>query len=139
MEMGQIAEFLEHLGWSHQAMTDAVMRAHYQGVFGTTKVLLHVHNSGLRIAINPVLERPAESGGWGQSVNKLVLALNRESQSVRIGLDQDGDLYVKVDLPAQNLSFEQFVYVLLNICQVSEQLTVPVLQAHAYDTIGVRA
>ena len=133
MNMGQIGQYLGQLGWQHQAMTDAVMRAHYQGAFGVTKVLFHVHDSGLRMAINPILERPVESGGWSRSVNKLVLALNQESPSIRIGLDREGDLYVKVDLPKQELSFEQFTYVLMNLCQVSEQLTVPVLQAQAYD------
>ena len=130
--MGQISGFLKHLGLSHQSMTDAVIKAHYQGAFGLTKVLFHVHDEGLRIAINPVLERPTELG-WSQSVNKLVLALNHQSPNIRIGLDRDGDLYVKVDLPKQDLSFEQFTYILLNICQVSDQLTVPVLQAQAYD------
>ena len=119
-------------------MTDAVLKAHYQGAFGITKVLFHVHDAGLRIAINPVLERP-DKEGWSRSVNKLVLALNQQSPSIRIGLDREGDLYVKLDLATQELNFEQFTYVLLNICQVSEQLTVPVLQAQAYDRINAVA
>jgi len=46
-----------------------------------------------------------------------------------------GDVYVKVDLPAEGLDFEQFSYVLFNLCQVAEQLMVPVLQAQAYDRL----
>lgn len=115
-------------------MTDSIVVGYYQGAFGVAKVLFHVHNAGLRIAINPVLERPIESSGWSRSVSALVLALNQESPSIRIGLDREGDLYVKVDLPKQDLTFEQFTYVLMNLCQVSDQLTVPVLQAQAYDT-----
>ena len=132
MQMGQISEFLGQLGWPHQAMTEAVIAAEYKGAFGITKVLLHVHDAGLRIAINPVLEKP-EQVGWSRSVNKLVASLDRESHGIRMGFDKAGDLYVKVDLPEQKLNFEQFVYVLLNVCQISEQLTVPVLQAQAYD------
>ena len=115
-------------------MTSSVMKAYHQGAFGVTKVLFHAHDAGLRIAINPVLEKPVDSMGWSRSVHKLVLALNQESPSIRIGLDREGDLYVKVDLPKQDLSFEQFTYVLMNLCQVSDQLIVPVLQAQAYDT-----
>ncbi|MEI6806491.1 MAG: hypothetical protein WCK49_08315 [Myxococcaceae bacterium] len=132
MEMNRISEFLGQLGWPQQAMTDAVLTAEYKGAFGITKVLFHAHEAGLRIAINPVLEK-SEQSGWSRSVNKLIASLDRESHGVRIGFDKAGDIYVKVDLPEQELNFEQFVYVLLNVCQISEQLTVPVLQAQAYD------
>lgn len=132
MQMSRISEFLGQLGWPYQAMTDSVITAEYKGAFGATKVLLHVHEGGLRIAINPVLEKP-EQLEWSKSVNKLVTSLDRESHGIRMGFDSAGDLFVKVDLPEQELNFEQFVYVLLNVCQISEQLTVPVLQAQAYD------
>lgn len=135
MQLGQISEFLEHLGWGSQQLTDAVIGSRYRGAFGDTRVLFHAHDTGLCIAIGPVLERPVQAG-WGRSVNKLVLALDHESPSIRIRLNREGDLYVKVDLPRQELSFEQFTYALLNICQVSEQLTVPILQAQAYDQIS---
>ncbi|MEI6790200.1 MAG: YbjN domain-containing protein [Myxococcaceae bacterium] len=135
MNLAQISEFLEHLGWSYKALTDSVLKADYKGVFGISKVFFYVHDGGLRIAINPVLEKPLEAGSWGASVHKLVTALNHESPSVRMGLDRAGDLFVKVELPKQDLSFEQFTYALLNLCQVSEQLTVPVLQAQAYDKL----
>lgn len=131
--MLQVAQFLESMGWQHQLMAESVMKGQYQGVFGVTKVLFHVHQAGLRMAINPVLEKPVDSGGWGPSVTRLIAALNRESPSIQIGLDREGDLYVKLDLPKQELDFQQFTYVLLNLCQVSEQLTVPVLQAQAYE------
>lgn len=134
MTLSQLAQFLENLGWSYQIMTDSVLSCQYQGTFGSTKVLLHLHHAGLRIAINPVLQKPVETGSWGMSVNKLIAALNHESPNIRIGLDREGDLYVKLDLPTQNINFDQFTYVLLNVCQVSEQLMVPVLQAQAYDS-----
>ena len=135
MNLAQISEFLEHLGWSYKPLTDTVLKADYKGVFGVSKVFFYVHDGDLRMAINPVLEKPAERGSWSDSVGKLVAALNHESPSIRMGLDKSGDLFVKVDLPKQDLSFEQFTYALLNLCQVSEQLTVPVLQAQAYDNL----
>ncbi|MES2503460.1 MAG: YbjN domain-containing protein [Myxococcota bacterium] len=133
MTFNELTEFLDNLGWPHQAMTDSVAKSLYSGSFGPTKVLFHVNPAGLRIAINPVLEKPSETGAWGKSVAQLVKKLNQESANIRIGLDSEGDIYVKLDLPKQQLSFDQFVYVLVNFCQVSDQLTVPVLQAQAYD------
>ncbi len=139
MSPGQVAEFLEHLGWSYQLMTDSVLRTQYKGIFGNTKILLHVHEGGMRMAINPVLDKPLDPGGWNHSVARLLVALNRESPNIRIGLDKEGDLYVKVDLAPQSLNFAQFSYILMNLCKVSEQLTVPVLQAQAYEHSMARA
>ena len=132
MTLAQVARFLENLGWPYQIMADSVIKGQYKGLLGVTKVLFHVHESGLRIAINPIMEKPLETGAWSVSVNRLIVSLDKESPSIRIGLDREGDLYVKVDLPKQELTFEQFSYVLLNLCRVSEQLVVPVLQAQAY-------
>jgi hypothetical protein len=126
--------YLGEMGWPHDLVTDSVIRTQYEGHFGQVKVMLHVHELGLRMAINPVLSRPSDGQDWGKSVANLVVALNEESQMIQVGLDREGDVYVKVDLPLVQLEYEQFVYVIFSLCQVSEQLMVPVLQAHAYDT-----
>ena len=125
--------YLGELGWPHELVSEAVVSAAYQGQFGSVKVMLQTAQNGVRMAINPVLQRPL--GGWGKSVARLVKILNEEAHLIRVGLDNDGDVYVKVDLPAEGLDFEQFSYVLFNLCQVAEQLMVPVLQAQAYDRL----
>lgn len=127
----RIWEYLGELGWPHDLAAQNVIRTHYDGHFGKVKVMIHIQEVALRMAINPVLSRP--EAGWGDSVNKLVKALNEESHMIRVGIDREGDVYVKVDLPSQQLEFDQFVYVLFNLCQVAEQLLVPVLQANVYD------
>ena len=82
--------------------------------------------------INPVLQKQ-DGEAWGDSVLKLIETLNNEINVIQAGMDSEGDIFVKVELPLTDLGFEQFAYVILNLCQVSEQLLVPVLQAHAYD------
>lgn len=123
--------FLGDLGWPHDLVADNVIRAQYDGHFDPVKVMIQMRTDRLRLAINPVLPKPGE--GWGGSVHRLVDSLNAESHMINVGFDREGDLFVKVDLPSADIEFEQFVYVLFNLCQVSEQLLVPVLQAKAYD------
>jgi len=128
----QVAEFLEQLGWEHETVSEETVRTNYHGQFGIEKVMINIYEEGLMIAINPVLKQPA--GGWGPSVSQLIRILTNEIHLIRVGIDDDGDVFVKVDLPSDNLTFEEFVYVLINLCQVAEQLYVPILQANAYDT-----
>lgn len=136
MEQGavtQINGFLEQLGWVHDSMSQNIIRTQYDGRFGPVKVVIHTHVNGVMIAINPVINKPIQ--GWGPSVAKLIGLLNREIHLIRVGLDTEGDIFVRVDLPTNQLLFDEFVYVLFNICHVSEQLLVPVLQADAYDRL----
>lgn len=130
-QVRKIWEYLGDLGWPHDLVADNIIRAQYDGHFDPIKVIIQLRTDRMRMAINPVMPRP--DTGWGDSVKRLVEALNTESQMVNVGFDREGDLYVKVDLPSMEIEFEQFVYVLFNLCQVSEQLLVPVLQARAYD------
>lgn len=129
----KIWEYLGELGWPHDLVADNIIRAQYDGHFDPVKVMIQLRPDRMRMAINPVLPRPEV--GWGGSVQRLVTALNAESQMINVGFDREGDLFVKVDLPSAEIEFEQFVYVLFNLCQVSEQLLVPVLQARAYDDV----
>jgi hypothetical protein len=131
IQVRKIWEFLGDLGWPHDLVADNIIRAQYEGHFDPVKVIIQMRSDRMRMAINPVLPRPEI--GWGGSVRRLVESLNAESQMINVGFDREGDLFVKVDLPSMEIEFEQFVYVLFNLCQVSEQLLVPVLQARAYD------
>jgi len=132
--INHIWDYLNEIGWSHDLVADNVIRAEYEGHFGVTKVMLHLHGEGLRIAINPIVAKPV--AGWGRSVSGLVRTLGQERQVVNVGFDSEGDIYVKAEMAGDRLTFEQFVYVLFNLCQVSEQLMVPVLQAQAFDNLG---
>lgn len=127
----KIWEFLGELGWPHDVVAQNIIKTQYDGHFGPVKVMIQVRTEGLRMAINPVLAAPEE--GWQDSVKRLLRTLDAESQMINVGFDKEGDIFVKVDLPSADIEFEQFVYVLFNLCQVSEQLLVPVLQARAYD------
>lgn len=130
--MEQVGEFLDQLGWSFESVSDSMLSTHYHGQFGIEKVMVHHLDDSLAVAINPVLQQPP--GGWGPSVSQLIQILTNEIHLIRVGIDEDGDTFVKVELPTENLTFEEFVYVLINLCQVAEQLFVPILQANAYDT-----
>ncbi len=129
----RILAFLAQLGWPQDVVAENVIRTKYDGYFGEVKVMVHNHDKGVMMAINPVIARPVE--GWGVSVIRLVQTLSQEIYLIKVGIDKEGDIYLRVDLPVEELDYEQFSFVLFNLCQVSEQLQVPILQANVYDSL----
>lgn len=130
----RIIGFLTDLAWEKEALADDVVRTKYVGFFGEVKILIHTHENGVMLAINPVIPKPQE--GWGQSVARLLQTLSTEVHLIKVGIDKEGDVYLRVDLPKEELNFEQFSFVLFNLCQVCEQLQVPILQANVYDNLA---
>lgn len=130
----RIIGFLTDLAWTKEILADDVVRTKYDGFFGEVKILIHTHASGIMMAINPVIPKPER--GWGQSVMRLLQTLSGEVHLIKVGVDKEGDIYLRVDLPQEELTFEQFSFVLFNICQVCEQLQVPILQANVYDNMA---
>lgn len=133
----QIWDYLSELKIRKEYATQSMMRAYHPGIFGEIKVMIQAHESGVMISVNPVVERPFD--GWGDAVQKLIVALNKQAHLVQVGQDQDGDVYVKVELPLQDIIFGEFLSVFLSICRIAEDLLVPVWQAHVYDNFNKKA
>jgi len=130
----QIWGYLEELHSKKEYAAENMIRAFYQGIYGPIKLMIYAHEKGVMVSVNPVVERPED--GWGKSVRELIRTLDSQGHMVRIGQDEDGDIYVKVDLPSNEVIFGEFVNVFLSLCRISEDLLVPIWQAHAYDRMS---
>ena len=132
LALSNLKKYLGELGWPSKEVAANLLRIDYEGRFGLVQVMAHIQMGKLTLAVDPVLPKP--KGGWQRSVHGVVGALNAGANVIEVGLDRSGDVFVKASLPSEPLPFEQFVYVLLNLCRIAEQLTVPILQAQAYHT-----
>jgi hypothetical protein len=83
------------------------------------------------MVIDPVVDRLGTK--WGDAVVQLVAAMGQEIHHIGIGIDEEGDLYVKVSLPIAHVNLERFHCLLLGLCQVAENMLLPILQANAFD------
>lgn len=128
----EIIEFLRQLEWPSEAMSKKVVRTYYKGEFGVSEVIIHIGTNDICMVIDPVVDRIGASN-WGEAVVRLVLAMGEEIRHIGIGLDEDGDLFVKVNLPLEHVNLERFHCLLLGLCQVAENMLLPVLQANAFD------
>jgi hypothetical protein len=127
----EIIEFLRQLEWPSEALSQKVVRTYYRGDFGTSEVIIHIGSQDICMVIDPVVDRPGYN--WGDAVVRLVAAMGEEIHHIGIGLDDEGDLFVKVHLPLSHVNLERFHCLLLGLCQVAENMVLPVLQANAFD------
>ncbi len=127
----EIIEFLRQLEWPSEALSKKVVRTYYRGDFGVSEVIIHIGSQDVCMVIDPVVDR--SDAAWGDAVVQLVAAMGEEIHHIGIGLDDDGDLFVKVHLPIPHVNLERFHCLLLGLCQVAENMLLPVLQANAFD------
>src|SRR5947209_4079601 len=125
----EIREFLRQLNWPMEALSPKAIKTYYNGDFGTKEVIIHIGHQDVCMLIDPVVDCPKES--WGSSVLNLVMAMGEEIRHVGIGIDTDGDLFVKVHIPSEHVNLERFQCLLQGLCQVAENIVLPVLQANA--------
>ncbi|MCA9507730.1 MAG: hypothetical protein KC505_04830 [Myxococcales bacterium] len=129
----EIIEFLRQLGWPSEAVSKKLIRTFFKGDFGINQVIIHINTSDICMVIDPVVDRYDAS--WGEAVTSLIAAMSEEIQHIGVGLDDDGDLFVKVNLPHEYVNLERFHCLLLSLCQVAENMLLPVLQANAFDRL----
>lgn len=127
----EIMEFLRQLKWPGESVGKNVIRTYYQGEFGLSEVIIYIGHQDVCLVIDPVVDRLGQD--WGEAVIRLVLAMGEEIRHIGVGLDEDGDVFVKVNLPIPEVNLERFHCLLLGICQVAENMVLPVLQANAFD------
>ena len=127
----EIIEFLRQLDWPSEALSPKVVRTFYRGDFGVSEVIIHIGSQDICMVIDPVIAKQDQT--WGNAVVQLITAMGKEIHHIHLGFDDDGDLFVKVNLPLDHVNLERFHYLLLGICQVAENMVLPVLQANAFD------
>jgi|GEM_PF-1835016 len=131
----EIMEFLRQLDWPSEPLSKKIVRTYYKGDFGVSEVIIHIGTEDVCMVIDPVVDR--NESGWGNAVINLISAMGQEIHHVGIGLDDDGDVFVKVHLPHDHINLERFHCLLLGLCQVAENMVLPVLQANAFDRLKV--
>ncbi len=131
----EIIEFLRQLDWPSEALSKKVVRTFFKGEFGVSEVIIHIGVEDICMVIDPVVDR--HGSNWGDAVVNLIAAMGEEIRHIGIGIDDDGDVFVKVHLPHEHVNLERFNCLLIGLCQVAENMLLPVLQANAFDHLKV--
>jgi hypothetical protein len=131
----EVARFFRRYGWNFERLDEDTFRTGFRGKSAAFVALVRVTEHWVVLTINPFVKAPP--GGFGPVALKMLALANHQWPLVKLGLDDDGDAFVNVELPAEDFGFPQFSSALDALTQIADQLIVTILQAVAIDERSV--
>ena len=129
----EIKIFLSNLGWSSEIVSPGIIRTFYEGDYDTIQIFIKIQDEDICFLIDPLIQKTKNQ--WGKSVVSLVNIMKEKINHIDIGIDHEGDLFLKTNLLIVHIDLERFQCLLLGLCQVAENVLLPLLQANAFDNI----
>ena len=102
-----IAEYFDSYGWGYVRAEPTVYRTAFTGETGRYDVWLKVTDTWVFFCINPFVRKPTgEPHGVGTL--QAVLRANHEVNLAKFAVDDEGDLLLSVELPAEGFCYTHF-------------------------------
>ncbi len=126
-----LASFFKKYGWSFERLDDVTFRTGFRGKNAAFVALARVTEHWVVVTINPLVKAPVD--GWGPTALFALAAANQHANLVKLGLDDDGDAFITVELPSEGFGYTHFQSAIGALSHFADQLVVPLLQAVAID------
>ncbi len=127
----EIARFFRRYGWTFDHIDDDTFRTSFRGKNAAFVALVRVTEHWVVFTINPFVKSP--DTGFGPVALKLLSVANQQASLVKLGLDDDGDAFINVELPTEGFSYGQFASALTALTHAADGLLVSILQAVVID------
>ena len=131
----EIARFFRRYGWSFDNIDDETFRTSFRGKNAAFVALVRVTEHWVVFTINPFVKGP--DSGFGAVALKMLAVANQQSSLVKLGLDDDGDAFINVELPTERFTYEHFAAALTALTHAADNMLVPILQANVVDDRNV--
>jgi hypothetical protein len=131
----EVARFFRRYGWTFERLDEDTFRTGFRGKNAAFVALVRVTEHWVVLTINPFVKSPP--AGFGPVALKLLAAANQQQPLIKIGLDDDGDAFINVELPAEDFGFPQFSAALDALTHGADQLILTILQAVTIDDRNV--
>lgn len=119
----RLKTFLEQYGWQYEQPQEGLIVTGFRGRSGVFRLFLQATESWVVMAIAPFVPRP-EPESAGRFYHAL-LRLNYEMNLAKVGLDADEDVVLMVELPAEDLRYEDVARALDVITFSADNLYLP--------------
>jgi hypothetical protein len=126
-----LARFFRRYGWTFERLDDATFRTGFRGKNAAFVALARITEHWVVFTVNPLVRAPDR--GWGPAALHALAFANQQANLVKLGLDDDGDAFITVELPTEGFSYAHFQSAIGALSHFSDQLIVPLLQARAVD------
>jgi hypothetical protein len=133
-DAAEIARFFRRYGWSFEKIDDDTFRTGFRGKSATFVALVRVTAHWVVFTVNPLVRAP--DGGFGPATLRALASANQQANLAKLGLDEDGDAFINVELPAEAFTFAHFVAALGALSHFADAFVVPLLQAVAVDALN---
>jgi hypothetical protein len=127
----EVARFFRRYGWSFERIEDDTFRTGFRGKNAAFVALVRVTSHWVVFTVNPLLRAP--EGGFGPATLRALAAANQQANLAKLGIDDDGDAFINVELPTESFAFSHFVAAVGSLAHFADTFVVPLLQAKAID------
>lgn len=102
-----IPAYFDSYGWNYVRQEASVYRTAFTGETGRYDIWLKVTDHWVYFSINPYVPKP-EGQQHGEGTLQLVLRANHEVNLAKFAVDDDGDVLLSVELPAEGFCYTHF-------------------------------
>jgi hypothetical protein len=131
----EIARFFRRYGWSFEKLEEDTFRTGFRGKNAAFVALVRVTPHWVVFTVNPLMRAP--DGGFGAATLRALAMANQQANLAKLGIDDDGDAFINVELPAEGFAFSHFVAAVNALAYFADSFVVPLLQAKAIDERNV--
>jgi hypothetical protein len=129
--VASIEDGFKRFGWSYERLDDDTFRTSFRGKNASFIALVRVTEHWVVFTVNPYVQGPV--GGFGPVALKLLASGNQQGNLVKLGIDDDGDSFMNVELPAEGFSYPQFQAALTALGHFADAMILQILQAVIVD------
>ena len=133
-DAAEIARFFRRYGWSFERLDDDTFRTGFRGKNAAFVALVRVTPHWVVFTVNPLVRAP--KAGFGGAMLRALALANQQANLAKLGLDEDGDAFINVELPSEGFGFSHFVAALGALTHFADTLVVPLLQAQTIDDLN---
>jgi hypothetical protein len=127
----ELARFFRRYGWSFEKLEEDTFRTGFRGKNAAFVALVRVTPHWVVFTVNPLLRCP--EGGFGHATLRALATANQQANLAKLGIDDDGDAFINVELPTEGFAFSHFVAAINTLAFFADSFVVPLLQAKAID------
>ena len=104
--LGQTERYFAEYGWVYAQIDTETLFSGLQGETSTFQIFIKFDDNWVYFILLPFINKPRPE--YQEKIYAHLLQLNYEMNMVKAGIDEDGDIFLAVELPASDLDFEHF-------------------------------
>jgi hypothetical protein len=107
MVADDIPGFFDQYGWRYERREPGIFRTGFAGDAGAWDIWVRATSSLVLFVISPLVPRPADVPP-GPALLRALLKANHELNLAKLAIDDDDDISLAVELPADGFGYDQF-------------------------------